>query len=266
MGNVVLRWLGKRIAAYLTKEIPGYEPSTPPDYTSLERSIQPGDVLLIEGNTRISSIIKYLTQSTWSHSAMFVGAIDGYATADGEAHVLIEATPVEGVVTAPLSKYRLSHVRICRAHALTPQDRSAVVRYVTDRIGSLYDSRNVFDLMRYLLPLPVPAPFRRRALALGSGKATQAICSTLIAQAFQSVRYPILQRVKRPDDDRKVKSQFSRDEILLIRHYSLYTPRDFDISPYFAIVKPTLETGFDYKRFSWGEDHPVVAPALARPA
>ena len=266
MGNVVLRWLGKQIAAYLTKEIPGYEPSTPPDYASLERSIQPGDVLLIEGNTRISSIIKYLTQSTWSHSAMFVGAIDGYATADGEAHVLIEATPVEGVVTAPLSKYRLSHVRICRAHALTPQDRSAVVRYVTDRIGSLYDSRNVFDLMRYLLPLPVPAPFRRRALALGSGKATQAICSTLIAQAFQSVRYPILQRVKRPDDDRKVKSQFSRDEILLIRHYSLYTPRDFDISPYFAIVKPTLETGFDYKRFSWGEDHPVVAPALARPA
>jgi hypothetical protein len=167
MGNVVLRWLGKRTAAYLTEEIPGYEPSTPPDYTSLERSIQPGDVLLIEGNTRISSIIKYLTQLTWSHSAMFVGAIDGFATADGEAHVLIEATPVEGVVTAPLSKYRLSHVRICRAHALTPQDRSAVVRYVTDRIGSLYDSRNVFDLMRYLLPLPVPTPFRRRALALG---------------------------------------------------------------------------------------------------
>ena len=135
MGNVVLRWLGKRIAAYLMKDS-GYEPSTPPDYASLERSIQPGDVLLI-GDTRISSIIKYLTQSTWSHSAMFVGAIDGYATADGEAHVVIEATPFKGVVTAPLSKYRLSHVRICRAHALTPQDRSAVVRYVTDRIGSL---------------------------------------------------------------------------------------------------------------------------------
>jgi hypothetical protein len=62
MGNVVLRWLGKRTAAYLTEDIAGHEPSTPPDYTSLERSIQPGHVLLIEGNTRISSIIKYLTQ------------------------------------------------------------------------------------------------------------------------------------------------------------------------------------------------------------
>ena len=135
MGNVVLSWLGKRIASYLTKEIPGYEPSTPPDFASLERSIQPGDVLLIEGNTRIASVIKYLTQSTWSHSAMYVGPIDGSATKDGEAHVLVEATPVEGVVSAPLSKYRFSHVRICRAHALTPQDRAAVVRHVTDRIG-----------------------------------------------------------------------------------------------------------------------------------
>ncbi len=115
--------------------------------------------------------------------------------------------------------------------------------------------------MRYLVPLPIPTRFRRRALALGSGSPTQAICSTLIAQAFQLVRYPILQRGKRPDDDRKVKSQFSRDEILLIRHYSLYTPRDFDISPYFAIVKPTLETGFDYKRFSWGEDRVIAAVA-----
>ena len=107
--------------------------------------------------------------------------------------------------------------------------------------------------------MPVPAPFRRRALTLGSRRPTQAICSTLIAQAFQSVRYPILQRVKRPDDDRKVKSQFSRDEILLIRHHSLYTPRDFAIPPYFAIIKTTLETGFDYKRFSWGEEWRVAA-------
>ena len=40
-------------------------------------------------------------------------------------------------------------------------------------------------------------------------------------------------------------------QILLIRHHSLYTPRDFAIPPYFAIIKTTLETGFDYKRFSW---------------
>ncbi|MCP9231169.1 MULTISPECIES: hypothetical protein [unclassified Mesorhizobium] len=31
-------------------------------------------------------------------------------------------------------------------------------------------------------------------------------------------------------------------------HHSLYTPRDFDLSPYFRIVKPTLEYGFDYRQ------------------
>jgi hypothetical protein len=34
-------------------------------------------------------------------------------------------------------------------------------------------------------------------------------------------------------------------EVLHIRHHSLFTPRDFDVSPYFAIIKPTLELGFD---------------------
>ena len=42
-------------------------------------------------------------------------------------------------------------------------------------------------------------------------------------------------------------------EILHIRHHSLYTPRDFDLSPYFRIVKPTLEYGFDYRTLTWGK-------------
>ena len=66
----------------------------------------------------------------------------------------------------------------------------------------------------------------------------------MIAQAFESVGYPILPEVRRVDAD-------SRREILHIRHHSLYTPRDFDISPFFAIVKPTIETGFDYKQMMW---------------
>ena len=45
---------------------------------------------------------------------------------------------------------------------------------------------------------------------------------------------------------------FARREILHIRHYSLFTPRDFDLSPYFRIVKPTIEFGFDYKQIEWG--------------
>ena len=43
-------------------------------------------------------------------------------------------------------------------------------------------------------------------------------------------------------------------EILHIRHYSLYAPADFDLSPYFEIVKPTLEQGFNYKGLTWARD------------
>ena len=37
------------------------------------------------------------------------------------------------------------------------------------RLGHRYDLKNVFDLARYLLPLPVPARLRGRLLAFGSG-------------------------------------------------------------------------------------------------
>ena len=48
------------------------------------------------------------------------------------------------------------------------------------------------------------------------------------------------------------QSNYSRKEILHIRHHSLFTPRDFDLSPYFSIIKPTLEKGFDHKKIVLG--------------
>ncbi len=74
------------------------------------------------------------------------------------------------------------------------------------------------------------------------------------------MRYPILPRVETVDGRRKVKSRYARREILHIRHHSLYTPRDFDISPYFAVVKPTIEAGFDYKALKWTKNF-AVAPS-----
>ena len=38
------------------------------------------------------------------------------------------------------------------------------------------------------------------------------------------------------------------------RHFTHFTPRDFDLSPYFNIVKPTLEQGFDPHALRWGEN------------
>src|ERR1700741_3329343 len=243
--GVMLDTVGKWIAGYLQKEVPGYEPFTPSDPEHLRGIMQPGDVLLVEGNNRISGIIKYLTQSTWSHAALYVGPVDGAVESDGEQHVLIEANIGEGVPSAPLSKYFSYHTRLCRPVGLSYEDRYAVCRYAINRIGFGYDPKNILDLMRYLFPLPIPQRWRRRMIAFGSGDPTKIICSALIAQAFDAVRYPILPRITRAG------SRQARREILHIRDSSLYTPRDFDISPYFEIVKPTIVLGFHYKALPW---------------
>jgi len=258
--GLVLDTVGKLIAGYLQKEVPGYEPFTPSDPEHLRGIIMPGDVLLVEGNNRISGIIKYLTQSTWSHAALYVGPIDGASEPEGEPHVLIEANVGEGVTSAPLSKYFPYHTRLCRPVGLSYEDRNTVCRYAINRIGFGYDTKNIVDLARYLVPLPIPQRFRRRMIALGSGDPTKIICSALIAQAFGAVRYPILPKITR------TRSRRARREILHIRDSSLYMPRDFDISPYFEIVKPTIELGFDYTSLHWADRQkplPEVAGGLA---
>jgi hypothetical protein len=244
MGWIAER-VGRAIARYLDEPAHGYEPYTPTDLDVLRATLKPGDVLLIEGNNHISGVIKYLTQSTWSHAALYVGPIGDRVTKDGEPLVLVEANIGQGVVAAPLSKYAHAHTRICRPTGLTDDDCARVCTYAAERIGFDYDLKNIIDLLRYLIPLPVPQRWRRRMIALGSGHPTRIICSALIAQAFEYVRYPILPRVI------LTENEDARQEILEIRHSSLYAPRDFDISPYFEVVKPTLLNGFDYKAVAW---------------
>jgi len=243
----MLTGVGRAITQYLERPVEGYEPFTPSDPEALRATLQPGDVLLVEGNNNVSGIIKYLTQSTWSHAALYVGPIGERATKDGEPLVLVEANLGEGVVGTPLSKYHRFHTRICRPIGLTEEDRHRVCAYAAERIGFDYDVKNILDMLRLLAPLPIPQRWRRRMMALGSGHPTRIICSALIAQAFESVRYPILPKVTTAD------SEAMRQEILEIRHSSLYAPRDFDISPYFQLVKPTIERGFDYRKMNWAD-------------
>src|SRR5580692_943892 len=253
----MLDGVGRLIARYLQKPVRGYEPFTPSDPDALRQSLQPGDVLLVECNNHIAGVIKYLTQSTWSHSALSVAPLPGRTTADGEPHVLIEANIGEGVVSAPLSKYLRFHTRICRPVGLTESDGATVCAYAIERIGFAYDLKNIIDLLRYLLPLPVPQRWRRRLIALGSGDPSRLICSALIADAFRAVRYPILPKI------RLTGSRQAREEIMEIRHSSLYCPRDFDISPYFNVVKPTIARGFNYKMLCWADPSRVTDAADA---
>lgn len=242
--NRVSMALGRAIARYIEKQTKGYVLLSTLSAGKMRASLQPGDVLLVEGDRRISTAIKYLTQSTWSHAAMFVG--------DGLGRDFIEADLREGVRYMALDEVLHLNLRICRPVGLTEVDRKRLTDHMRASIGHSYDLKNVIDLARYLLPQPpVPKRFRRRLLALGSGDPTRAICSSLIAEAYQSIRYPVLPMIETLQESGMAK------EILHIKHYSLFAPRDFDVSPYFQVVKPTIEQGFDYKALQWAGPAPA---------
>lgn len=246
--NPLLRWGGRRLARFLSRPRrgPASLATSPPDL--LIATIRRGDVLLVEGNSRLSTAIMYITQSTWSHATLYVGEMD---VVGGPA--LIEADVHDGVRLVPLSLYQAQHTRICRPVGLRSAEIDAVITFMQARVGYQYDLKNVFDLARYLIQQPpVSRHRRRRLLALGSGDPTRAICSSLIAEAFQSIRYPILPEIECRQTGEAVDEERYR-EILHIRHHSLYAPRDFDVSPYFEVVKPRLVRGFDPHDLTWSE-------------
>lgn len=262
------RWLARR----LESETPSEAPYIPADRRALRRTLRTGDVLLVAGSSTLSTAIKYLTQSTWSHAALYIGELPDERAEQGardDAHMLIEVTATEGCIAVPLSKYERFHTRICRPVGLTEADRDALVGFMISRLGARYDMRNIFDLARYLMPTPpIPTRWRRRMIALGSGEPTRTICSTLIAEAFGNIAYPILPRIERLRDEEGGVTRFRRREILHIRHHSLYAPADFDLSPYFEIVKPTIAEGFNYKGLKWAGSDPdaIETPKKSRSA
>jgi len=254
--NLLARRVGGWLGHWLSQPHHRHGASLPTRLDLLESALQPGDVLLVEGETRVSVAIKYLTQSTWSHAALFIGNTVGRNGPGGTALCFVEADIIEGVRLVELSEFAGLHSRICRPVGLSDDDRQRVIDYGLARVGQQYDLKNVFDLARYLFPTPpVPQRWRRRMLSLGSGDPTRAICSTLIAQCFQSVRYPILPDIEVRATDRR-DCPGCIEEILRIRHHSLFVPRDFDVSPYFQVIKPTLENGFEYRRLSWADRLP----------
>ncbi len=209
---------------------------------------------MIEGFSWVSGPIKYLTESTWSHAALFVGPIKDSKEVDGEPHVLVEADLAVGVCSFLLSKYAGVSTRICHPINLRNEHLAALISFAVERIGRRYDLHNHFDLLRYLLPTPpIPSRLRRPFISIGAASPSQALCSTLLAQAFQEINFPILPIVEFIDDKNassRVHRRVAR-EILHIRNSALYVPLDFDISPYFEVVKPAIENGFDHKRLAW---------------
>lgn len=233
--------LARGLVRYLTAERPAYQRRVPNDPARLVANLRPGDVVLVEGRARISRVIQVLTQSSWSHAAMYVGdavlrwggaqAEEALARHGPEARQLvIESDMREGVRAVPLGRYLAHNLRVCRPRGLSRAEMDRVLEEMLRHLGLRYDQQNIFDLGRYLTPFHLlPAKLRRRPLYLGSSTSREIICSALIAKAFYKIGFPVQPEV--------------RGTGMLARHPSYIMPRDFDLSPNFEVLKFHLPAG-----------------------
>ncbi len=231
------------------------------DFERLSFEIRPCDVLLVEGRARVSEVIKTITQSQWTHSALYIGRLHDIEDENVREHVnwlydgdpsdqlIIEPLLGEGTVVSPLKKYAGEHVRICRPAGLSRADAGRVLAFAVKHLGREYDVRQLLDLARFLFPYGIiPRRWRSSLFEHNVGVPTRTVCSTMIAAAFSSVHFPILPVIHR-EENGAIK--------LYKRNTRLYVPRDFDTSPYFEIIKYPLLGLNDlavYRQLPWDTD------------
>lgn len=264
ISNAFIKWLAK--------DRP-YEGVPLCDFERICYEVRPCDILLIEGRSRVADIIRVITQSSWTHAALYIGRLHDiedpklrnliaiHYKGAPDTQLVIEGLMGEGTVVNPISHYKNDHIRLCRPRGLSRQDAQNVIAYAVHKIGTEYDVRQIVDLGRFLLPWTImPRRYRSKLFEHNVGESVKTVCSSMLAEAFGSVEFPILPLVK----------QHAEKGIELItRNPKLYTPRDFDYSPYFDIIKYPFVEFADfalYRRLPWNRqglvshDHLGVQP------
>ena len=233
------------------------------DQTQLLAALQPGDVILFEGRTRVGDIIKLITLSPWIHSALYIGRIRDikdkgvrsrirkFYNGSDDDQLVIESLLGQGTVVHCMKEYTEDNLRVCRPTYLHKKDQEKVICFAAEHLGLAYDVRQLLDLARFFFPYGLlPRHWRSTLFQHNAGKPTHVVCSGMIARCFQSVHYPVLPVIVTEDNERKK---------IYKRNFRLFVPADFDYSPYFDIVKfpeiqPTSQTQA-HRYINW-EDSP----------
>ncbi len=254
------REFSKYLSNWLMQEPP--RAAIPPcDFERIRYEVRPCDVLLIEGKSRVSEVIKLITQSAWSHAALYIGRlhdiddpelrryVQKHYDGPEDEQLLIEGMMGRGTICVPITAYQNDHVRICRPRGISRRDAQKVVGKVISGLGVAYDTRQIFDMARFFFPwFILPRRWRSTLFSHNAGENTKTVCSTLIAEAFSSVRFPILPLVK--------ANKATGIELIPLNP-KLFTPKDFDYSPYFDIIKypyvQIAEHG-NYRSLPWNQE------------
>lgn len=248
-----------RFVRWLTYESANFQ-SPLTSFERLRYELRPGDVLLIEGRSRVAEIIKSVTQSMWTHSVLYIGRLHDiddplmrdhilkYRHCNPDEQLIIESMLGQGTVVNSIDIYDGEHIRICRPRGITRKDSQKVIDYAIRQLGVDYNVRQIMDLARFMFPYWfIPKNWRSSLFEHNAGKPTETVCSTMMAEAFAKVRFPIVPVLHQGKDG---------DVKILRANTKLITPRDFDHSPYFDVIKyPVLD--FDelgiYRTLPWDQ-------------
>lgn len=250
LARLIHRWLLKQV------DKPAHDELF--DFEKILAGTKPADVWLVEGHTRLSRIISVITRSPWTHAMLFIGKpkqtlspedcqkISKHYVGSLDEPLVIESRMGRGVIINPAVHYQNRHIRICRAKGLVAADVEKVIRYAIAHLGDGYNSLQILDLARFLYPWHIlPRRWHSSLFTFKAGETTKLTCSCLLANAFESVDFPILPLI--------LKSK-KEHPVFVLRNPNLFTPRDFDYSPFFEILKfPVVEFSktHNYRNLEW---------------
>jgi hypothetical protein len=261
----------ERIAAWMIAWLLQERKRTSPplqDFKEMCDALQQADVLLFRGRARVSRVISFITQSQWTHAALYIGRCSDFnhdsptlalirQFYDGDEHeqLVVESLLGQGTTISPLSMYHDESIRLSRPHGLLKEDAGLVVEYAVKQVGREYDIRQLFDLARFVFPYALlPRRWLSSLFNFKAGAATKAVCSTVLVESFMQVQFPVT----------PVIHQVGPTVAVYRRNPRLVTPADFDYSPYFEIIKfPHLKysktflgisTKGGYRELPWKEE------------
>ncbi len=258
--NALTEWILLKFYSFLDKVDDTPKRTYLYNFDQFQKKIKPCDVLLVESHTRIGNIIKLISESTWSHAVLYIGrATDiedpalrskllehtNYSLSD---KLIIESVIGKGTIVTSLDSYRENHLRILRPTTLLPADAQKVIAYGINHIGKKYSIRHLIDLARFIFPWGIfPRRWRSSLFQHNALQPTEDTCSSLIAYAFQSVNFPILPFIEKDE----------KGYAFTHRNPRLYTPSDFDLSPFFDVIKYPLfplSEEISYKDLHWQKE------------
>jgi uncharacterized protein YycO len=153
-------------------------------YSDLWDTVQNGDILFYSGEDEISKLIRWATNSIWSH----VGIL--FKVDSIQRIMILESVESQGVRVIPLSKYIQNHQEDLEAHEEKPKARLVIARHQNFQENQLNDLLN-FGMNQITRPYDRDE-IQRIMIRIATGQGKQErdkiyMCSELIFECFMAV-------------------------------------------------------------------------------